>query len=98
MLLHQEFVWLAGHAHGAVVVNQVVPAIVRAQPVNCGEIDAGLPLLRRDPGGPRGRDLGVLVHGLSSPLVICNCSIARWRGSAPSMTRTRLCVPGAAQR
>ena len=43
VLLHQELARLARHPHRAVVVDHVVPAVVRAQPIDGGEIDARLP-------------------------------------------------------
>ena len=39
---------LARHPHGAVIVDDVVPAIVRAQPIDGGEIDPRLPFLGRN--------------------------------------------------
>ena len=63
VLLHQELARLAGHPHRAVIVDEVIPAVVRAEAIHGGEIGAGLPFLGRDTGGDGGFDFRVLVHG-----------------------------------
>ena len=45
MLLHQELSILAWNTHGAMVVDDVVPAVMGDQAIDRGEIDARLPLL-----------------------------------------------------
>ena len=45
------------------IVDQVIPAIVRAQTVDRGEIGSGLSFLGRDAGRNGGFDFRVLVHG-----------------------------------
>ena len=47
MPLHQELAVLARHAHGAMVVDDVVPAVMGDEPVDGGEVDARLPFRRR---------------------------------------------------
>jgi hypothetical protein len=58
--LHQEHARLARHPHRRMVIDHVVPAVMRQQPVNRGEVDARLPLLRRHACGhfARLRDSG----------------------------------------
>ena len=46
VLLHQKFARLARHPHGGMVVDDVVPTVMRGQPVDGGEIDARLPFCR----------------------------------------------------
>jgi hypothetical protein len=48
MLFHQEFARLAWNAHGRVVVDDVIPTVVRGQPVDGSEIDPRLPFRRRN--------------------------------------------------
>ncbi len=62
VLLHQELARLAGHAHGAVIVDHVVPAVMRNQTVDGRQIDPRLPLGRRHRDGRRRGRLGVNVH------------------------------------
>src|SRR5207253_6175589 len=62
MPLHQEFAVIGWHAHGAVVEDHVVPAVMRNEPIASGEIDACLPLLRRDGVRMVGRGFGMNVH------------------------------------
>src|SRR5262245_46507004 len=50
-----------------VVVDDVVPAVVRHQAIDRSEIDARLPLRGRDCGGRAGRGRGMDVHGRSLP-------------------------------
>ncbi len=47
VLLHQEFPVFAWNAHGAVVVNDIVPAMVRDEAIDRRELDAALPFRRR---------------------------------------------------
>ena len=48
VLFHQEFSRLARHAHGGMVVDHIIPAVMRSQAINGGEIDACLPFRRRN--------------------------------------------------
>ena len=75
MALHQELGVLAGHAHGAVIVDHVVPAVVRAQAVDRGEIDARLALRVGDVGEVDGR-FGGNIHGLLSFGLVRHSSVA----------------------
>jgi len=43
--LHEEFARLARHPHGAVVVDHVVPAVIRHQAIDRREIEARLPFV-----------------------------------------------------
>src|SRR5262245_30687552 len=61
VLLHQEFSVFPRNAHGAVVVNDIIPAMVRDQTIDGGEVDAALPFRRGDRG--RWAGLGMDVHG-----------------------------------
>jgi hypothetical protein len=49
-----------------VVVNAIIPAVVRDQAIDRGEIDANLPFRGRYRGRWIGRGLGMDVHGESS--------------------------------
>jgi hypothetical protein len=44
MLLHQEFSIFAWNTHGAMVVDDVVPAVLGDQAINRRKVDARLPL------------------------------------------------------
>jgi hypothetical protein len=44
--LHQEFSVFVWNAHGAVVVNDIIPAMVRDQTIDRGKVDARLPFRR----------------------------------------------------
>ena len=48
MPLDQKFALLVGHPHGGMIVDDVTPAVVRDQPISRGEVNAGLPLGRRN--------------------------------------------------
>jgi hypothetical protein len=54
VLLHEQHARLARNAHRAVIIDEIVPALERAEAIHRGEVDAGLPLL----GGHAGRHLG----------------------------------------
>jgi hypothetical protein len=49
-----------------VIVNAIIPAVVRDQAIDRGEIDAGLPFRGRYRGRWIGRGFGMDVHGESS--------------------------------
>src|SRR5262249_60899446 len=61
--LHQDLSTPPGNAHGAVVENAITPAMVRAQPIDRGEIDASLPFRGRSRRRRTGRGFGKDVHG-----------------------------------
>ena len=48
MPFDQKFALLTWNPHGRMIVDDVAPAVVRGQPISRGEIDAGLPLGRRN--------------------------------------------------
>src|ERR1700691_1529379 len=81
VLLDEEFAVLAGHAQRGMIVDDVAPAIVRDQPIGCGEIKTGLPFRGRHFGLRDDGDLGVLVHGWSPPW--------RWNFSTPKAAENR---------
>ena len=68
VLLHQELSIFSRNAHGAVVVNVVIPTMVGDKPIDRGEIDANLPFRGRYRGRWIGRGFGMDVHGESSLL------------------------------
>ena len=41
--LHEKLLILAGHAHGAMIVDDIVPAVVRHEAIDRREVDARLP-------------------------------------------------------
>lgn len=48
VLLHEKHARLARHPHRGVVVDDVVPTVMRDQAIDGGEIDAGLPFALRN--------------------------------------------------
>ncbi len=48
--LHEKFAVLAGHAHRTMIVDDVVPAVMRDQAVDRGKVDTGMPFRRRHAG------------------------------------------------
>src|SRR5215470_17343384 len=82
--LHQHFAWLTRNTHGAVIVDQLTPAIVVAQPIDGGEIDTRLPLGLRHSSGIHSKSLDVLVHGNllhkpeAQPACGIQCSSQEW--------------------
>src|SRR5262249_38014942 len=59
--LHQELSLFPGNAHGAVVVNAIIPAVVRDQAIDRGQVHSALPFR----GGLGGcwAGCGMDVHG-----------------------------------
>src|SRR5262249_6522197 len=74
--LHQELSIFPGNAHGAVIVNVVIPAMVRDQAIDRGEIDAGLPFRGRD--RPSFRGFRNDIHALAPYLAL-------WTGRANAL-------------
>ena len=46
--LDEELTVFAGHAHGGMIVDDIVPAVMRDQPIDGGEVNACLPFCGRD--------------------------------------------------
>ena len=69
MPLDQKFALLARHPHGGMIVDDVGPAVVSDQPISRGEVNAGLPLGRRNLGLRNGGKLDVRVHENGPPRV-----------------------------
>src|SRR5262249_37293929 len=74
--LHQELSIFPGNARGAVIVNVVIPAMVRDQAIDRGEIDAGLPF--RGGHRPSFRGFRNDIHALAP-------SLALWTGRANAL-------------
>jgi hypothetical protein len=48
VLFHQEFARLAGNAHGRMVVDDIIPTVLRSEPINGSKIDPRFPFRRRN--------------------------------------------------
>src|SRR5262245_47234715 len=76
MPLNQKFALLARNPHGGMIIDDVAPAIVCDQPISRGEIDAGLPLGRRN---FRLRDSGKLDVRVHEGASRAQARLARYR-------------------
>src|SRR5262249_56286970 len=76
MPLNQKFALLARNPHGGMIIEDVAPAIVCDQPISRGEIDAGLPLARRN---FRLRDSGKLDVRVHEGASRAQARLARYR-------------------
>src|SRR5262245_3890148 len=61
MTFHQKLADFAWNAHCAVVIDQIIPTVMRAEAIDCSEVNTCLTFLVRDLGKVCGR-FGVEIH------------------------------------